>query len=407
VTARAGRGKSCYGERVLWSIVRVLLFDALTAALHCYVWARVIRGPGRARRTATAALILLYASGPLATSSRMWAPALSHVLAWIALPWLAFVGLCACALAAVDLPRLAARLAQRAPRRAPGHAPAPDLASRRAFLARVTGGAAAVVAGASVARGIAEARGEHEVVDVEVPLAKLPRALDGFTIVQLSDLHAGLTIDRAFVARVVERANRLAPDVLALTGDLVDGPVEDLRDVVAPLADLRARHGVFAVTGNHEYYAGADAWIAALTPLGIRYLRNERVVLGAGDARFELAGVEDESGARHGHPEDLHAATAGRDPSRALVLLAHQPRQVRRARHHGVDLQLSGHTHGGQLLPLGWLARLFEPHVAGLARFGATQLYVSEGTGFWGPPMRIGTSCEIAAITLVASSPPA
>jgi hypothetical protein len=376
------------------------LFDALTAALHYYVWARLLRGPGRARRAATAVLILLYAAGPLATSSRMWAPALSRTLSWIALPWLAFVGLCACALAAIDLPRLAAHLARRGARRAP----APELASRRAFLARVTGGAAAAVAGAGVARGIAEARGEHEVIDVEVALAKLPRALDGFTIVQLSDLHAGLTIDRPFVARVVERANRLAPDLLALTGDLVDGPVEDLRDVVAPLADLRARHGVFAVTGNHEYYAGADAWIAALTPLGIRYLRNERVVVGANGAQFELAGVEDESGARHGHPEDLHAATAERDPSRALVLLAHQPRQVRRARHHGVDLQLSGHTHGGQIWPWHYIVRATQGGLlAGRYQIGATQLYVTRGCGYWGPPVRLLAPLEITRVILRAA----
>jgi predicted MPP superfamily phosphohydrolase len=252
-----------------------------------------------------------------------------------------------------------------------------------------------------VAYGATRALGDAEIVDVPVTLTRLPRALDGFTIVQLSDLHAGLTIDRAFVARVVERANRLAPDLLALTGDNVDGPVEDLRDVIAPLADLRARHGVFAITGNHEFYAGADAWIAALTPLGLRYLRNERVVIGTGDAAFELAGVEDESGARHGHPEDFRAATAGRDPSRALVMLAHQPRQVRRARHHGVDLQLSGHTHGGQIWPWHYIVQTTQGGLlAGRYRIGATELYVTRGCGYWGPPVRLLAPLEITRVIL-------
>src|SRR5438445_5385432 len=187
-------------------------------------------------------MVALFLSVPITTSSRLWAPSLASTLAWIAMPWLAFVGLVAVVLLVLELPRLGHRALSRTG------------ISRRAFLARVTGGAAVTVARASVARGMFEAPGEHEIVDVEVPLAKLPRALDGFTIVQLSDLHNGMTIDRPFVPRVVDHANRLAPDLVALTGDLVDGPVESLREHVAPLGTLRAKHGVFAITGNHEYY---------------------------------------------------------------------------------------------------------------------------------------------------------
>ena len=167
----------------------------------------------------------------------------------------------------------------------------------------------------------------------------------------------------------------------------------ELAPHVEPLARLRARDGVYAVTGNHEYYWDADAWIAHLGSLGLRYLHNERVAIAGA---FELAGTDDNTAG-----EDIPRATAGRDPALPLVLLAHHPSSLPGARAAGVDLQLSGHTHGGQMLPLGYLARLFEPHVAGLARFGDTWLYVSEGTGFWGPPIRVGTSCEIAAITLV------
>jgi predicted MPP superfamily phosphohydrolase len=166
---------------------------------------------------------------------------------------------------------------------------------------------------------------------------------------------------------------------------------------------------VYAVTGNHEYYWNVHAWLGHLKSLGIRYLRNEHVTL---RGALELAGTDDITSAAmaDGHGEDVTRAVGGRDPALPLVLLAHHPRTVARATAAGVDLQLSGHTHGGQLLPLGWLVRLFEPRAAGLARVGTTWLYVSEGTGFWGPPMRIGTTCEISAITLFsarsAASPP-
>ncbi len=260
------------------------------------------------------------------------------------------------------------------------------------------------MASTSVARGMIEARGTHEVVDVEVKLAKLPKALDGFTIVQLTDLHVGLTIDRHFVQRVVDITNKLAPDLVALTGDFVDGKVDDLRDEIAPLANLRAKHGVFAVTGNHEYYSGVEPWVAQISTLGVRYLRNERVVIGDGNgASFELAGVEDYSAAGE-YREDLPKATAGRDPNRALVLLAHQPRQVKRAAQHGVDLQLSGHTHGGQIWPWHYIVKLQQGGLlAGRYQHQATQLYVSRGCGYWGPPVRLLAPLEITRVILRAA----
>ena len=252
-----------------------------------------------------------------------------------------------------------------------------------------------------MAHGMIEARGTHEVVDVEITLAKLPPALDGFTIVQLSDLHVGLTIDRAFVQRVVDHANRLSPDVIALTGDFVDGRVDDLRDDVAPLRELRAKHGVYAITGNHEYYSGADPWIAEISSLGVRYLRNDRVAIGDADAGFDLAGVDDYSARGDGHGEDFAKATAGRDPSRALVMLAHQPRQVRRAADFGVDLQLSGHTHGGQIWPWHYVVKLQQGGLlAGRYQHEGTQLYVSRGCGYWGPPVRLLAPLEITRVIL-------
>jgi hypothetical protein len=387
---------------VLSTLFRVLFSTLVSAGVHGYVWARLVRGAAMsraARRTIAIAMIVMFVSVPVTTTSRLWAPAIARTLGWISLPWLAFVGLTAFVLLAIDIPRLFARLGHRALRRPP---PQLDAISRRKFLTRVTGGAAATVAGASVARGMMSARGEHEVVDVEVKLAKLPRSLDGFSIVQLSDLHTGMTIDRAFVQRVVDHANRLSPDLIALTGDLVDGPVDDLRDDIAPLGELRAKHGVFAVTGNHEYYAGADPWIAEITRLGARYLRNQHVTIGDGDDSFHLAGVDDHSADNYaGHGEDLPAATRGRDESRALVLLAHQPRQVRRAANHGVDLQLSGHTHGGQIWPWHFIVRVQQGGLlAGRYDHQGTQLYVTRGCGYWGPPVRLLAPLEITRVIL-------
>jgi len=246
--------------------------------------------------------------------------------------------------------------------------------------------------------------GEHEVVDVEIALPKLPKTLDGFTIVQLTDLHVGLTIDRTFVQCVVDITNRLAPDLVAMTGDFVDGKVSDLHEEIAPLANLRAPHGVFAVTGNHEYYSGVEPWVAQISTLGVRYLRNQRVVIGDGNgSSFELAGVEDHNAAGD-FKEDLQTATAGRDPNRALVLLAHQPRQVKRAALHGVDLQLSGHTHGGQIWPWHYLVKLQQGGMlAGRYQHQQTQLYVSRGCGYWGPPVRLLAPLEITRVILRAA----
>jgi predicted MPP superfamily phosphohydrolase len=238
---------------------------------------------------------------------------------------------------------------------------------------------------------------------VRVPIARLPASATGYAIVQLTDMHVGPTIGREFVERVVRETNALAPDMIVITGDLVDGSVEQLRDLVEPLRELRAPDGIFFVTGNHEYYSGADEWIAQLTTMGVRVLRNERVTIR--DA-FDLAGVDDARahGMAPGHGQDVPRALQGRDPSRAVVLLAHQPRAVTDAVACDVDLQLSGHVHGGQMVPFNWLARLDQPLIAGLHLVGKTWVYVSTGTGYWGPPMRVGPGAELTRIELVADA---
>ncbi len=217
----------------------------------------------------------------------------------------------------------------------------------------------------------------------------------------------GPTLGRHFVEEIVAQTQALAPDLVVITGDLVDGTVEQLRDLVEPLRGLRARDGVYFVTGNHEYYSGAEAWIAHLRSLGIVVLRNERVAIG--DA-FDLAGVDDASAHRMlaGHGQRRGGGVvAGRDPSASGGLAgsaaSHRPKALASAVQAGVDLQLSGHVHGGQLVPFNWIARIDQPFVSGLHRVGGTWIYVSTGTGYWGPPMRVGSRAELTRIELVSA----
>ena len=259
---------------------------------------------------------------------------------------------------------------------------------------------------ATVAAGVRTALGDPEVTTVEVPIRGLGAELDGYTIAQVTDLHVGMTIDRDYVARIVALTNRLGCDAIALTGDLVDGPVANLRDDVAPLAELRARDGVYFITGNHEFYTGVAPWRVHLASLGLIPLRNEHVVIRRGAAALVLAGVDDHTAGRFAGEDGprYEQALAGRDPALPVVLLAHQPRQVVHAARLGVALQLSGHTHGGQVWPWHFIVALQQGgRVAGRYREGDTQLYVCRGAGYWGPPVRVAAPPEIARVVLRAA----
>ena len=240
---------------------------------------------------------------------------------------------------------------------------------------------------------------------VDIPLPGLATELEGFTIAQISDVHVGPTIKGDFVAAIVDRVNDLRADMVAITGDLVDGSVRELSPHTAPLARLESRHGTYVVTGNHEYYSGANSWIREFRRLGANVLLNEHVVLQRAGARVVVAGVTDYS-AHHfdpGHRSDPRGAIANAPQDAVRILLAHQPRSAHRAAEAGYHLQLSGHTHGGQFWPWNLFVRLQQPFTAGLNRLGRLWVYINRGTGYWGPPMRFGIPSEITLLRLVRS----
>ncbi|MFV0134072.1 metallophosphoesterase [Streptomyces sp. HMX87] len=448
---------------VVFGLVALAVVGVLVAG-NWYVWRRLFRdttrGPGPVRRLGA----VLIAGGWVLTvgalvAERAGAPfRLQQVLAWPGFLWLALSLYLLLAVAVGELPRpLLRRLLERraaarqraravpapAPERIPActapprtpeaepvapqsgpqpergpepesgagreqdRGPAPEdpppgrppaAVSRRLFVSRVIGGAAAAAAVGTVGYGTYDVLRGPGVKRVTVPLAKLPRAAHGYRIAVVSDIHLGPVLGRGFAQKVVDTINSTQPDLIAVVGDLVDGSVQDLGPAAAPLARLKARHGSFFVTGNHEYFSGAEQWVDEVRRLGLRPLENARTAL----PHFDLAGVNDVAGEDEGQGPDFARALGDRDRARACVLLAHQPVQIHEAVDHGVDLQLSGHTHGGQLWPGTLIAGAANPTLAGLERYGDTQLYVSRGAGAWGPPTRVGAPSDITVIELAS-----
>ncbi len=255
--------------------------------------------------------------------------------------------------------------------------------------------------------GLVNARRIATVVEIDIPITNLPPVLHGFSIVQISDIHIGPTIKIGYLRAIVAEVNKLDPDMIAITGDLVDGAVLDLAHHVAPLAELISRHGSYFVTGNHEYYSGAHEWVIEIRRLGITVLMNEHIVLDHGAATVVVAGVTDFSAHRFdaSHQSDPHLAIAGAPQDVDIrLLLAHQPRSAAAAQKAGFHLQLSGHTHGGQFFPWNFFVRLQQPFSAGLHRLEDLWVYTSRGTGYWGPPKRLFAPSEITRIRLVCAS---
>lgn len=269
----------------------------------------------------------------------------------------------------------------------------------RSISAWIVGGLAA----AGTLLGFYNARRRARVVDVDVPIPGLPQDLDGFTIVQISDIHVGPTIKKHYVQAIVDAVNGLLPDVIAVTGDVVDGSVEHLAAQASPLGTLRAPFGVYLVTGNHEYYSGAAPWVAEFRRMGLRVLMNEHAVIHPSGLPVVVAGVTDYSAGAFDPQQRSNpkAALAGAPADAcAKILLAHQPRSAAAAEPLGYHLQLSGHTHGGQFFPWGFFVRFQQPFTAGLHRLGKMWVYTSRGTGYWGPPKRLGAPSEITRLRL-------
>jgi uncharacterized protein len=374
---------------------------------HWYLGRRLI-GPSALRsggRRIAWGLLVLFAVLPLVT---FVAPRIGvHVSAGGVLPWLGFtaMGLSSILLTlvvAVDLAGLVARGTRRMLRSASVTPPLVD-PGRRRFMGSMVNAGMLGTTGSLGGVGVVQATSTAEIVEIDVPITDLHPALEGFTIVQLSDIHVGPTIRRADLQAMVDRANALEGDIVAVTGDLVDGFVPELREQVAPIGSLRGRHGVYFVTGNHEYYWDGPRWCEHLRTLGLKVLVNEHEVLELDGARLLLAGAADHRAGDHvaAHASDPVGARAGAGPVDLAVLLAHQPRSIYAAAQAGYDLQISGHTHGGQYFPMNVLVHLVQPYVAGLHRHEDTWIYVSRGTGYWGPPLRVGAPHEITRLRLV------
>ncbi|WP_405020751.1 metallophosphoesterase [Kitasatospora sp. NBC_00070] len=385
-------------------IVPILLTVlALLVLVHRYLWRRLVRdvsAPGgwyRRVGTALAVLLPLLSVGAVA-GGRLLPLAAERWLAWPGYLWLAVLLYLTMALLVGEPARVVwLRIAAA---REPKAADRPEDPSRRLFVARTVAIGAAGAAVAVVGNGAYGVLRGPRLKQLTVPLAKLPRRAHGYRIAVVSDIHLGPILGRSHTRRIVDTINGTQPDLIAIVGDLVDGTVPELGPAALPLRELRARDGAFFVTGNHEYFSGAQPWVEFVRSLGVFPLENDRIEL----PWFDLAGVNDLAGTAEGQGPDFEQALGDRDRLRAAVLLSHQPVTVHDAVRHGVDLQLSGHTHGGQLWPGNYLAELANPTVAGLERYGDTQLYVTRGAGAWGPPVRVGAPSDITVLTLAARS---
>ena len=381
----------------------------ISTGLHYYVLYRLCAGRPellRRRKRLIWIALALVAFQMLAMSVRAISleSAFGDSLQWIASILMGFGALLFSGLALRDL----IWLGLFATEKVGGPALLPENPERRRLLLDSLNLGVAAAATAGTAIGAVQARHGFEIVEVDVPIEGLDPALDGYRIVQISDIHVGPTIKADFIQKIVERVNAQSPDLIAITGDLVDGSLKHLSRDVEPLRELKAKDGVYFVTGNHEYYSGAEPWIEFLRDLDIDVLLNEHRVVQRDAAKLVVGGVTDYSaGSRMAtHESDPARAFANAPKASARILLAHQPRSVYAAAKHEVDLQLSGHTHGGQFMPWNLLVALAQPYLKGLERVRESVrpmwIYVHRGTGYWGPPNRLGIPPEIAVIRLRA-----
>ena len=394
----------------------IVVLSAVLGLMQFYLWKRLVKDttrPGRTRWVLTAVLIalttLLVATLIL---PRVIGVTVSAWFAWPGYLWFALVVYLFLTLLVLEPVRLVLRgRGKRKPLEASASATTEPVAedeptaspavNRRVFLARAGAVAAGAASVSLVGVGAANALGPPDLLQVPVRLRRLDPAFNGFRIAVVSDIHLGPLSGRAHTERIVRMINETAPDLVAIVGDVVDGTVDELGPAAEPLRDLDSREGTFFVTGNHEYFVEDPlSWLRELERLGVQPLRNENTAIRRGAAAFDLAGVNDIAGESRSDAPDFDRALSGLDSSRPTVLLAHQPVQVEEAAARGVDLQLSGHTHGGQMWPFHYIVRIAQPSLAGLSTVDNTQLYVTRGAGFWGPPVRIGAPPDITVLSL-------
>jgi predicted MPP superfamily phosphohydrolase len=388
----------------------IVVLGSVLALMHLYVWKRMVRDttpPGHVRWLLTAlvgALALLLVGALI--MPRVAGVEQSGWFAWPGYLWFGLLVYLVLTLSVLEPVRVVLRgRLRRSPRPVDPVDPVdPPPIDRRMFLARTGAVAAGVAAVGVTGVGVTSALGAPHVVRVPVRLARLDRAFTGFRIAVVSDIHLGPLLGRAHTERIVRMINETEPDLIAVVGDLVDGTVEELGAAAEPLQDLQSREGAFFVTGNHEYFVGDTAsWMRELERFGLDVLRNENTRIRRGGAAFDLAGVNDIAGASRDDPPDFDRALGNITAGGPMILLAHQPVQVTEAAARGVDLQLSGHTHGGQMWPFHYVVDGAQPSLAGLSQVENTQLYVTRGAGFWGPPVRVGAPPDISVLTLVGS----
>jgi hypothetical protein len=393
----------------------VLIFLAIavtvTTVIHLYLWQRLVRDTARSRRWRRIGGFAVLGAAVVMVATLFAEPLLPRSVGWLSAPgyvWLGVMFYLWVWLLVLELPVLAIRLVQqfspsaalRRPSAPQGRRRSDHDPDRRLLLRRGAAIAAGVAAVGVSGYGMSRAYGPPKVTRLAVPLARLDPRADGLRVAVIADIHVGPLYGAGQVERMVEIVNRLDADLVTVVGDMVSSEVGKVRESAAPLRGMRSRYGSFFVTGNHEYYNGYEEWIEAAEELGLRVLRNQRVEIAHRGGAIDLAGVNDLEGRRYDDPPDYAAALGDRDPSRPVLLMAHQPVQVHEAATYGVDLQVSGHTHGGQLYPFDVMVRAEQPVVSGLAEVDGTQVYVTNGAGFWGPPIRVGADPEITLLEL-------
>jgi predicted MPP superfamily phosphohydrolase len=390
-------------SKTLTFILFISLGTLIISFINYCIWLRLVRDTGLSgsyRDICTYTLIALAVSFPTAViASRLLAYQYSLPILWISYLWLGIMMLFAFTLLAADVVRLLHVLYLKITSQTGAIPVDPE---RRAFLKQALALGTSGVVLALSAWGVKNYMTKAIVKQVEVSLSGLPEAFKGFRIIQISDLHVGQLMTGSKLKEVVDQVNALKPDLIAITGDLADGSTDKLLAEITSLKDLQADHGVFFVTGNHEYYNGVEDWTREIRKMGIQVLNNENLTINRGTDFIYLAGVTDHEAVRYGesHAADFKKALGGLAQDKKKILLAHQPIAVREATEYGADLVLSGHTHGGQIWPFTYLVYLQQPYLKGLYQHKDTKLYVNQGTGCWGPPMRVGSLNEITEITL-------